>query len=131
MVSDNASRSCGGAGVADLVAVWFPILNIELGIVLNREITKCPFFFERGDVFGVYLPFDDFDDDRPLLRPLCDVLPRELDLLELDFRELEREELDLDLLRPRCCFSCRFGDLCLLFLCDDFDDLLLPLLEDL
>ena len=78
----------------------------------------------------MYRPFDDLDDDRPLLRPLCDVLPRELDLLELDFLELERDEWDLDLLRPRCCCWC-FGDRCLLLLWDDFDDLLLLFLEDL
>ena len=46
-------------------------VNFELGMLMNWEITKCPFFFERGEVFGVNRPLDEDDprDDFPWLRP--------------------------------------------------------------
>ena len=85
---------------------------------MNWEITKCPFFFERGDVLGVNRPRDDRDDvpldDLPLLRPRGWDFCLLLDLLELDLRdELDLDELDFDLLLPRCFGS--FGARCLLF----------------
>ena len=71
------------------------------GIFLNWEMTRNPFFFlELGEVLGVYRRLEDFDD-LLLLRPRCDLVPFELDLLEPDFLELERDEFVLDLLRPR------------------------------
>ena len=66
-------------------------------------MTKNP-LFPRGDVLGVNFPCEDLDDDRGLrLRPL--ELRLELDLL-LELRdELDRDDFDFDLLRPRsfCC----------------------------